>query len=66
MRPAVTVPPSTQPKPADEALRRRAAAGREAVAKGADPELTLSLVCWPPEELRETIKTLDGEGDKAE
>jgi hypothetical protein len=34
------------PRP-DRALLARAAAGREAIDHGADPELTLALVVWP-------------------
>ena len=35
----------------DRALLVRAAAGREAVERGADPALVLAGVCWPSEEL---------------
>ena len=31
----------------DRALQDRAAAGREAIDRGADPMLVLSLVVWP-------------------
>jgi hypothetical protein len=35
----------------DRALLERAAAGREAVDRGADPALTLALVVWPSEKV---------------
>jgi hypothetical protein len=43
---------AAQHRTPDRALLERAAAGRDAIRfANADPELTLALVVWPPEEL---------------
>lgn len=40
----------------DRALLTRAKAGREAIDRGADPELTLALVVWPSDELAAALE----------
>jgi hypothetical protein len=40
----------------DRALLVRAAAGRVAIAEGADPVLTLALVVWPSVELTAALE----------
>jgi hypothetical protein len=49
-----------QAKP-DRALLDRAAAGREAIDRGADPLLVLALVVWPTEAVVEAAKSTERE-----